>query len=69
MLGTRGSSGLASVSNEQTDSNTLDTVSAGDQLSLRMSRQMFPLFVVVVGMSVVVVQSKQQRQEGSVRES
>merc|ERR1719153_680282 len=43
MLGTSGSSGFGSVSNEHIESSTFEMVSAGDQLSLRMSRQMPPL--------------------------
>ena len=40
--GTRGSSGFGSVSSEQIESRTLETVSAGDHCSLRMSRQIEP---------------------------
>ena len=40
--GTKGSSGLASVSSDEMDSSTLLMVSAGDHWSLRMSRQMDP---------------------------
>lgn len=40
--GTSGSSGLGSVSNEQMERSTLEIVSAGDQFSLKMSRQMLP---------------------------
>lgn len=39
---TRGSFGLQSVNREQMDSKTLDTVRAGDQFSLSMSRQIAP---------------------------
>lgn len=39
---TNGSAGLQSVRSEQIDRRTLDMVSAGDQLSLSMSRQMTP---------------------------
>ena len=39
---TSGSAGLQSVSSEQIESKTLDMVSAGDQLSLSMSRHMTP---------------------------
>jgi hypothetical protein len=34
--------GLASANKEQIDSKTLEIVKAGDQLSLRISRQMAP---------------------------
>ena len=43
----RGSLGLQSVSSEQMDSSTLDTVSAGLHWSLRMSRQMPPLLLML----------------------
>lgn len=39
--------GLQSVSKEQMDSNTLEMVNAGDQLSLRMSRQMTPWLLML----------------------
>jgi hypothetical protein len=39
--------GFASVSNEQIDSKTLEMVSAGLQLSLRMSRQIWPLLFML----------------------
>lgn len=39
--------GLQSVSSEQMDSSTLEMVSAGDQLSLRMSRQMAPAELIL----------------------
>jgi hypothetical protein len=45
--GTSGSSGLGSVSREQTESSTLETVSAGLHCSLRMSRQMLPLLLML----------------------
>lgn len=41
--GTSGSSGFASVSSEQMESNTLEIVSAGLHWSFRISRQMPPL--------------------------
>ncbi len=41
--GRRDSPGLGSVNKEQIDKRTLETVRAGDQLSLRISRQMPPL--------------------------
>jgi len=44
--GTRGSSGLGSVSIEQIDSNTLLMVRAGDHCDLRMSRHMLPLLLM-----------------------
>lgn len=47
MSGTRGSSGLGSVSSELIDSSTFETVRAGDQVSLRMSRQMEPLLLML----------------------
>lgn len=34
--------GLASVNNEQMDNKTFEIVNAGDQLSLRISRQIAP---------------------------
>lgn len=42
MLPTSGSAGLQSVSKEQMERRTFEIVSAGDQLSLRISRQMTP---------------------------
>ena len=39
--------GLQSVSNEQMESNTFEMVKAGDQLSLRMSRQMTPWLLIL----------------------
>lgn len=47
MLPTSGSCGFASVSNEQMDSRTLEMVRAGLQLSLRMSRQIWPLLFIL----------------------
>ena len=41
--GTNGSSGLGSQRREQTDSNTLLIVKAGDHCDLKMSRQIEPL--------------------------
>merc|ERR1719229_47245 len=41
--GTRGSSGLGSVSREQIDKSTLEIVKAGLQLSFRMSKHIPPL--------------------------
>ena len=49
--GTRGSSGLGSVSNEDIDSKTREMVRAGLHWSLRISRQMAPfLLICVIGM-------------------
>lgn len=45
--GTRGSSGLGSHNSEHMESNTLDTVSAGDHWERRMSRQMAPLLLML----------------------
>ena len=42
MLPTSGSPGLQSVNSEHIDRSTFDIVRAGDQLSFRMSRHMFP---------------------------
>lgn len=42
MLPTSGSAGLQSVSKEQIDRRTFEMVSAGDQLSLRMSKHITP---------------------------
>jgi hypothetical protein len=39
--------GLASVNKEQIDSKTLEMVNAGDQLSLRMSRQIAPWLLIL----------------------
>jgi len=39
MFPTKGSYGFASVNNEHIDNKTFDIVKAGDQLSLRISRQ------------------------------
>ena len=41
--GTNGSSGFGSVSREQINSNTFDTVRAGLHWSFKISRQMLPL--------------------------
>ena len=41
--GTSGSSGLGSHNNEQMESKTLDTVSAGDHWDRRISRHILPL--------------------------
>lgn len=41
--GTKGSSGLGSVSKELMERRTLEMVRAGDHYSLRMSKQMEPL--------------------------
>jgi hypothetical protein len=40
-------SGLGSVNNEQIDSNTFEIVKAGDHWSLRISRQMLPLLLML----------------------
>ena len=47
MLPTSGSLGLQSVNNEQIESNTLDIVSAGDQLSFKMSKQIAPCELIL----------------------
>ena len=39
--------GLQSVRREQTESRTLETVNAGLQLSLRMSKQMIPWLLML----------------------
>lgn len=39
--------GLASVNKEQIDNKTLDIVNAGDQLSLRISRQIAPWLLML----------------------
>jgi len=39
--------GLQSVRSEQMDSNTLEMVRAGDQLSLRMSRHITPWLLML----------------------
>jgi len=45
--GTSGSSGLGSLKSEQMDKRTLLIVSAGDQLSFSMSKQMPPLLLML----------------------
>ena len=45
--GTRGSSGLGSVSRELIERSTLEMVRAGDHWSLRMSRQMEPFALML----------------------
>ena len=47
--GTRGSSGFGSQSREQTDSNTLLMVRAGDHWDRKMSRQMEPFELMLDG--------------------
>ena len=47
ILPTRGSAGLQSVSKEQIDSRTLETVRAGLQLSFKMSKQMTPWLLML----------------------
>ena len=47
MDGTRGSSGLGSVNNEQMDNNTLDIVRAGDHWVFKMSKQMSPCLLIL----------------------
>lgn len=47
MAGTSGSSGLGSDISDDSDSNTLDIVNAGDHCFLRMSRQISPLLLTL----------------------
>ncbi len=54
MSGTSGSSGFGSVRRELIESRTFDTVSAGDHVSLRMSRQIEP-FALMLGWKMRVV--------------
>lgn len=44
---TRRALGLGSVSKEQTDSKTLETVNAGLQLSFKISKQMAPVLLTL----------------------
>ena len=54
LLLTSGSSGLGSVNSEQMDRSTLEMVSAGLHWSLRISRQMEPLLLMLGWYSLVV---------------
>ena len=47
MLPTSGSAGLQSVSREHIESRTFEMVSAGDQLSFRMSKQITPWLLIL----------------------